>query len=123
MLYLSNSPAHGRGVFAGKRFAKGDLIENAPVLIIPPEQVTHLDETLLANYYYCWGEELEAAAVAMGFGSFYNHSYFPNAEFTQRFDTDVVEFIAIRTIEPGEEITVNYNGLPDDLAPVWFETK
>ena len=30
-------------------------------------------------------------------------------------------FTALRPIEAGEEITVNYNGSPDDPAPVGFK--
>ena len=30
-------------------------------------------------------------------------------------------FTALRAIEPGEEITVNYNGDPEDGSPVGFE--
>ena len=30
-------------------------------------------------------------------------------------------FTALRDIEPGEEITVNYNGKPKSRSAVWFE--
>ena len=59
-------------------------------------------------------------ALALGYGSLYNHSYRPNA----RYD-DVGQrtklFTALRAIEPGEEITINYNGDPEDGSPVGFE--
>ncbi len=32
-------------------------------------------------------------------------------------------FTALRDIAPGEEITVNYNGSPEDQSAVWFEVK
>jgi SET domain-containing protein len=32
-----------------------------------------------------------------------------------------IEFSAIRDIQKGEEITMNYNGLPEDKTPVWFD--
>ncbi len=33
-----------------------------------------------------------------------------------------MKLIAYRDIEAGEEITVNYNGSPDNQSPIWFDT-
>ena len=32
----------------------------------------------------------------------------------------MMEVIAIRDIQPGEEITINYNGDPESQDPLWF---
>ena len=55
------------------------------------------------------------------FGSVYNHSYQPNARYEPDFDLNIMEFIAIRDIVAGEEITTNYNYDPEDDSPVWWE--
>ena len=34
---------------------------------------------------------------------------------------NILEFVAVRDIQPGEEICVNYNLDPDDQTPVWWE--
>jgi SET domain-containing protein len=59
-------------------------------------------------------------AVALGYGSLYNHSYQPNARYDDESGKTKV-FSALRDIAPGEEIVVNYNGVPEDKTPVWFK--
>lgn len=120
-LYVRPSDHSGRGVFAGRRFAKGELIEEAPVLVVPAHQRPVLDRTALYDYYYGWGANLDEGAIALGFGSLYNHSYRPNATYVKDFQARTVRFFALRDIEANEEITLNYNGDPDDQSPVWFE--
>ena len=60
------------------------------------------------------------AALALGYGSLYNHSYRPNARYVDLGDRTKL-FTAIWDIAAGEEITVNYNGEPGDETPVGFE--
>ncbi len=63
-----------------------------------------------------------AAAIVLGYGSIYNHSYVPNVLYFRKFDERVMEYVALRIIAAGEEITINHNGNPDDRTPVWFES-
>jgi SET domain-containing protein len=37
------------------------------------------------------------------------------------YDDDTITVIAVRDIEAGEELFINYNGDWDDVRPVWFE--
>jgi SET domain-containing protein len=57
--------------------------------------------------------------LALGYGSLYNHSYHPNARYDDAAGPTKV-FTALRDIAAGEEITVNYNGEPDDGSSVGF---
>lgn len=110
----------GKGVFALKDFAKGDLIEKAPVLVFTPTERKRLEKTLFNYYVYPW-RSTRGAAVALGYGSIYNHSFEPNADWKQDFRSNSMTYRAIKTIKKGEEITVNYNGEPDDDTPIdWF---
>jgi uncharacterized protein len=106
----------GRGVFARRPIRKGQVIERVPVIVLPAEEVG--GGTTLANYSFQWGRG--QAALALGYGSLYNHSYRPNARYWD-VGPRTKEFTALRDIEPGEEITVNYNGKPRSRASVWFE--
>ena len=117
-IILAPSKISGYGVFAVKPFLRGELIETCPVIVIPASERSDLDKTVLFNYYYEWGG---AAALAQGFGSFYNHSYEPNAAYKKDISNGVIEVSALRDIEIGEEVTINYNGAPDSKKPVWFE--
>jgi hypothetical protein len=107
-------------VFAGRDFREGELIESAPVIVIPAAQWPLLEHTVLHDYMYAYGPTLDDMAIALGFGSLYNHSYEPNARYVRRTGEGLLEFIAIRPIRRGEEITINYNGSPDEHSPVWF---
>jgi SET domain-containing protein len=114
----------GRGVFASRPIVEGTVIERVPVLLIPRNQVFDPSNEArrscrLAWYVYEWceGEEDEHVAVALGYGSLYNHSYHPNA-FYRLESPDAIEFISLRRIEADEEITLNYNGEVDDRTPV-----
>ncbi|MGA9994408.1 MAG: SET domain-containing protein [Pyrinomonadaceae bacterium] len=113
----------GRGVFACVSFRRDEVIEATPVIVIPAEQWSHIEPTVLALYIYNFGPEGEHAAIALGFGSLYNHSYSPNAMYVKSWEERLIRFIALRDIEAGEEITVNYNGSPDDRQPIWFDVK
>lgn len=105
----------GRGVFARRPIAAGAVIERVPVLVLPYGEDEW--ESALAPYYFAWGRG--TVALALGYGSLYNHSYRPNARYDDIGQLTKV-FTTLRDIEPGEEITVNYNGDPADRAPVAF---
>ncbi|HZR19022.1 MAG TPA: SET domain-containing protein [Verrucomicrobiae bacterium] len=120
-LRVGSTKAKGRGVFAGMPILAGEIIEAVPVIVIPAEQWQQVEPTVLALYIFNFGPEGEHAAIALGYGSLYNHSYLPNAEYRKSWEERLIRFIALRDIAPGEEITVNYNGTPGDRSPIWFE--
>ena len=120
-IYFAPSPLHGRGVFAARDIEADEIIEICPVLLFPKAQLPFVRQTMLDNYYFDWGEEEEWYAVCLGYGSLYNHSYEPNAEYGMDFDAKTIDFYALRDIAAGEEILVNYNGDADSQAKVWFE--
>jgi len=127
-IYLNDSEIDnaGRGIYAAKLIKKDEIIEKCPVVILSEKEVPNLRKTKLVNYYFMWGinpqKDEHKAAICLGFGSIYNHSYTPNATYIKRIDQDMVEFLAIRDIEKDEEITVNYNhGNPDDKTTLWIK--
>jgi uncharacterized protein len=109
----------GRGVFARRPIRKGEVIERVPVLVMSVEEYEKgMDGTLLSRYVFAWGED--QIALALGYGSLYNHSYKPNARY-QDVAPRTKQFVALRDIRSGEEVTVNYNGSPGSRAKVWFD--
>jgi hypothetical protein len=115
-----------RGVYARRAIAEGCVIERVPVILIPKAQV--FGDTWAAQkaariswYVFAWNvpTKREYVALALGFGSIYNHSFTPSAVY-RCAPPDVMEYVALRPIEAGEEITINYNGKPDDLTPMGF---
>lgn len=114
-IYLSKSKISGRGVFAKSKIEKGEIIEIAPVIIIPFNE-KHLLPLELARYVFKSGVSgHETSALAMGLGSFYNHSERPNAIYHLSVLKRIIEFIALEDIDPNVEITVDYGyALPDE---------
>jgi SET domain-containing protein len=104
----------GRGVFAARRFGVGDVIEECPVM-------------LLKKPYETLHKELKTIqALALGYGSLYNHSNPSNLRYETDGEALLLRLVAVRGIEPDEELTINYNA--DAGAPVsdedwWFEEK
>ncbi len=111
----------GLGVFAHAPIEQGEIIEQAPVI-----EVTNrferflLKRTALRNYYYQWGPERKQVALSTGYGSLYNHAYEPNASYEKNIKENYITFTALRPIQAGEEITVNYNGRPHDATTLWI---
>ena len=109
----------GRGVLAMRPLSRGELLEHAHVIVVPPEQAAHLDRTVLEHYVYDWpGGRL---AVALGHGSLFNHSFRPNARYRRDLEANLLVFEALCDIAPGDEVTINYNGDPADRTPLWFD--
>lgn len=117
-VFVGPSPLHGTGVFAGRDFVAGDVVERCPVLLIDAEETHDVAGTVLGDYVYEWDDGF---ALALGFGSLYNHSRRPNARYEMDDDTTEIVIVAWRDIAAGQEILINYNGDPEVTAPVWFE--
>ena len=142
-VYLSKSkiPKAGRGVFAVTGIKQGEIIERCPIIETPVKDYSHLRKTELKSYYFLWNRvkakgdqnlwskkskvkiKDKKAAIALGYGSLYNHSYQPNATYKKKFKEKVIDFIAICPIKKGEEITVNYNlGDPTNTSSLWIKS-
>ncbi|MBC7553738.1 MAG: SET domain-containing protein-lysine N-methyltransferase, partial [Taibaiella sp.] len=100
------------------------IIESSPVIIMSSEDRLHLDQTLLHDYIFEWQPDGAAmCCVALGWVSLYNHSYTSNCEYYMDYDTDTIYIQAIRDIDAGEEVTINYNGTWDKEDKLWFDVK
>jgi SET domain-containing protein len=106
-LIVKKSPTHGYGVFAGKTYKKGELIEECYVLL------TSGKEKALEDYYFAAGRKY---ALLTGFGIIYNHSDDENADYVINAKKRLCTIKAMRTIKKGEEIFVSY-------GPGWFKSR
>lgn len=116
-LEIRRIPGKGRGVFARIAIPKGTIFETVPLLVVKQDDI--IDSTLM-DYVYAWTDS--TVALALGYGSLYNHSYKPNARYDD-LPQQRKEFTAIRDIEAGEEVTINYNGDPKSKKNVGFDVK
>jgi uncharacterized protein len=107
-IYVRRIRGMGRGVFAGRRFRAGEVIEVCPVIPLPRGQTRACVGDLLDRYIFQWPRREFPSAVVLGLGSLYNHAADPNARYTPRPEADVMVFRAARPIAPGEQIFVDY---------------
>ena len=113
----------GRGVVAEREIAAGELVERAPVLIVPEAERAAIDPTNVGNYIFMWehdtvGQDLYSqkgrAAVVLGYTSLVNHAPEPNCDFIRYIDALALDLVAVRTIAAGEELTIDYG------LTLWF---
>ena len=122
-LFVEKTPQMGKGVFTKERIPANTVIEISPVIVMKKEDKEHLDKTLLHDYIFLWGKLQDKCCMALGLIPMYNHSYKSNCEYFMDFEDDTIMIETVRTIEKGEELTINYNGDPNDESKVWFDVK
>ena len=113
----------GRGVFTSENLAKDTIIEIAPVIVLSRDDRKLLDQTLLHDYIFEWGEKKNQCCMALGYVPIYNHAYKSNCEYEMDFDEEIIKIKTIRHIKAGEELFINYNGDWNDAKKVWFDVR
>ncbi len=120
-LYFATSGKHRYGMFCANDIVKDSIIEICPILVIPQEQANGIKlGHILYEYYFEWING--KIAIALGYGSLYNHDNNPNAEFDPDYTNEHIIIKAATEILAGEEILVDYHaGSPEDK--LWFDVK
>ena len=122
-LFIADTPGMGRGVFTSEHIAAGTVIEISPVLVMSAEERKLLDQTLLHDYIFEWGERKDQCCMALGYVPLYNHSYRSNCEYEMDFDQASISIRAVHHISAGAELLINYNGRWDDGTALWFDAR
>jgi len=107
-LRVDTSGISGRGVFATRSFAAGEVLERCEVIRIRSAELDAVQQTELRSYLFSWDDGTGDVAIALGFGSLYNHSDDANATYEKDAVRNVITFTARRDIAAGEEVTVEY---------------
>lgn len=102
----------GRGVFSCRAIQAGEIIEESPVVLVgaPFSDLPEDVKKIVFNWTVLSGC-LPANAIALGYGSLYNHGNPANMRYEADPVKRVLRFTAIRNISEGEELTVNYNAV------------
>lgn len=122
-LYITDTLKKGKGVFTSADITKNSIIEIAPVLVMSDEERKLLDQTLLHDYIFEWGDDTKQCCLALGWVSVYNHSYKSNCEYDMDYEDKTITIKTIRKIKAGEELTINYNGSWNNEKKVWFDAQ
>ncbi len=116
----------GRGVFALRAFQPGEVVEACPVVVLALAFDALPDQ--LKKLVFDWGVLAGVPgtlAVAHGYGSMYNHNNPANMRYEAVPSEALLRFVAVRPIDAGEELTINYNaygGVPEwNEDENWFE--
>lgn len=122
-LYILEDEVKGRGVYCSQDIPEGSMIELCPVIIIPPNDTKAIHETSLHDYYFIWDRHINSSCIALGYGSLYNHSDSPNAEFLNDYENNMIRIQALTYIPAHQEICINYISKDEDEFRLWFENK
>lgn len=122
-LYIDDSNEKGRGVFTKEFIPANTIVEISPVIVMSAEERKLLDQTLLHDYIFEWGEESKQCCLALGYVAVYNHSYQSNCEYEMDFKNAVIKIRTVRNIKEGEELFINYNGDWNSSKKLWFDVK
>ena len=107
---IKESPGKGLGVFATKKIFKNEIIEECHLLSLP---IPKGEPSTLFNDYrfnYPTQGEIEELVIPFCYGCIYNHSNDNNAIWKDHPYYKAFQFIAVKDIEPGEEICTYYGG-------------
>jgi len=100
---------YDRGVYTARRFQRGELISECPMLVWPRNVAA---DRFIGNYLWSWaddaGRRYAREALCLGIASLFNHSPRPNTGIRRLYDRDRMTFRALRRIEKGEEILIDY---------------
>jgi SET domain-containing protein len=113
-------PGKGRGVFARRAFPAGTVLEWAPISRFPAADLQQLDhrEHQALHHVFTWGAEPgREKAYTWGFIALYNHSPTPNVVIDDGPVPDSGAVIALRDIQPGEELCFDYGLVWFDMGP------
>jgi len=122
-IYIDKTQDMGRGVFTRQPLKSKTIIEIAPVIVMSGKDRVFLDQTLLHDYVFEWGDNRQQCCMALGYVPLYNHSYRSNCEYEMNFRKQIITIKTVKVIEAGEELLINYNGDWNNQNPVWFHSQ
>lgn len=126
-ILLAPSKEFGWGVYAGRNFIKGDIVEIVPAYLFLPSKGVEIQSSILYDYVHTRGctsssrgdddddvddDDIELDQLLLGCGSSYNHHHStPNVMFVeleQPAKGHVMTVQATRNISQGEELLARY---------------
>jgi len=103
----------GRGVFAGRNFRAGEVVETAPVIVLEIADTRRLRQTRLRTHDLDWQVQAKPAdlstAITTGYGGTYNHTDPASLRYRAGPAARTPVFTAVHDIGRDQQLTINYN--------------
>lgn len=122
-VYIESTDNMGRGVYTSENLRKNTVIEISPVIVMTADDRKLIDQTLLHDYIFEWGDHGKQCCMALGYVPVYNHSYKSNCEYEMDYDDETIKIKTVRAIKAGEQLFINYNGDWNNAKKLWFEAE
>lgn len=110
MIEIKNTKNIGRGVFATIDIKKGTIIHISPVILIKGKELKSLESTIIDHYVFGWNKTTNA--LALGYGSLFNHRSFANVTYILNKKKLTITFKAVKNVSAGEQLFINYGYNP-----------
>lgn len=104
-ILVRESSGRGLGCFATEKILEKEIFEECYLI--------SASDSVYQDYYFRYPKNSNKdIVIPLGFGSIYNHSDQPNANWKDDFSREyrIFQFYALRDILPGEEIFTYYGG-------------
>lgn len=103
--YIAKSKIGGRGVFSGRCYKKGEIVEISPCIT---DNISAFNRGILKDYVF--SHKLPLHVLSFGYGSMYSHSDKPNLSYSVNgTDKDLhMIFIAKKDIKKDDELFISY---------------
>lgn len=114
------TPPMGRGVFAARPMRRGEVLGEFHTIRLPPHEVAAMAGSTLSQFWF--EDDADGAAfVVLGWIEMVNHSLAPNVDraWRARPEGAVVTITALRDIEPGEQLFIDYKFDAKAENPPW----
>jgi len=92
-IIVAKTKNKGRGILANKNIAANTVLEIAPVIVMPKVDRRLLDQTLLHDYIFEWGDNKKQCCMALGYVALYNHAYQSNCEYEMNFKEQLLQLL------------------------------
>ena len=118
--------SRGRGLYAASHIDAGTVVEVCPVVFVPGPVLSL--PLVIRRIVFPWGElarQDSMYAISQGYGGIYNHANPANLRYHALVESGCLQFTAARTIQQGEEMTINFNSLTGEVTSdtdTWFQS-
>lgn len=91
---------------AGRSIARGELVEESPVVVMEPEQHHHVESSPVDGLLFAFGPKGTHRALALGLGTLFRFGSEANLRSTAHWKARCLRFFARRAIAAGEMLSL-----------------